>query len=351
MRDRLKFFLVAMLITLSCSDDSLRIKKVIVKDNSARLIDNPKTKSPITFVPIGTELEVIKIKDVKKGLFNTTWFQVAFEDTIGWINMFFVTVDSNATIEDMKKIVDGANLDDSFDDNNDSNENYEVDEETNMVNETGFYNDMSINDKGETKNNSVKESDEDRLEQQTITQPINNYEKFYTVQITSGKDLDAAQSLVRIAQSKGIDAYIQKGYVDKSGILWYRVRSGKYQSIDVAQSASIQINEKMNTNSWVDNFRSDEVSKEELIPSISGSLESLPLFNMIDPWMKENIINYNSIKYIKWYDPYIRGTFHLQRVRFSVISNQKELLIDEREFKFWDGKLYSVFDNRGIQLQ
>jgi hypothetical protein len=324
---------------------------VIVKDNSARLIDNPKTKSPITFVPIGTELEVIKIKDVKKGLFNTTWFQVAFEDTIGWINMFFVTVDSNATIEDMKKIVDGANLDDSFDDNNDSNENYEVDEETNMVNETGFYNDMSINDKGETKNNSVKESDEDRLEQQTITQPINNYEKFYTVQITSGKDLDAAQSLVRIAQSKGIDAYIQKGYVDKSGILWYRVRSGKYQSIDVAQSASIQINEKMNTNSWVDNFRSDEVSKEELIPSISGSLESLPLFNMIDPWMKENIINYNSIKYIKWYDPYIRGTFHLQRVRFSVISNQKELLIDEREFKFWDGKLYSVFDNRGIQLQ
>jgi len=350
-RDRLKFFLVAMLITLSCSDDSLRIKKVIVKDNSARLIDNPKTKSPITFVPIGTELEVIKIKDVKKGLFNTTWFQVAFEDTIGWINMFFVTVDSNATIEDMKKIVDGANLDDSFDDNNDSNENYEVDEETNMVNETGFYNDMSINDKGETKNNSVKESDEDRLEQQTITQPINNYEKFYTVQITSGKDLDAAQSLVRIAQSKGIDAYIQKGYVDKSGILWYRVRSGKYQSIDVAQSASIQINEKMNTNSWVDNFRSDEVSKEELIPSISGSLESLPLFNMIDPWMKENIINYNSIKYIKWYDPYIRGTFHLQRVRFSVISNQKELLIDEREFKFWDGKLYSVFDNRGIQLQ
>jgi len=350
-RDRLKFFLVAMLITLSCSDDSLRIKKVIVKDNSARLIDNPKTKSPITFVPIGTELEVIKIKDVKKGLFNTTWFQVAFEDTIGWINMFFVTVDSNATIEDMKKIVDGANLDDSFDDNNDSNENYEVDEETNMVNETGFYNDMSINDKGETKNNSVKESDEDRLEQQTITQPINNYEKFYTVQITSGKDLDAAQSLVRIAQSKGIDAYIQKGYVDKSGILWYRVRSGKYQSIDVAQSASIQINEKMNTNSWVDNFRSDEVSKEELIPSISGSLESLPLFNVIDPWMKENIINYNSIKYIKWYDPYIRGTFHLQRVRFSVISNQKELLIDEREFKFWDGKLYSVFDNRGIQLQ
>jgi len=350
-RDRLKFFLVAMLITLSCSDDSLRIKKVIVKDNSARLIDNPKTKSPITFVPIGTELEVIKIKDVKKGLFNTTWFQVAFEDTIGWINMFFVTVDSNATIEDMKKIVDGANLDDSFDDNNDSNENYEVDEETNMVNETGFYNDMSINDKGETKNNSVKKSDEDRLEQQTITQPINNSEKFYTVQITSGKDLDAAQSLVRIAQSKGIDAYIQKGYVDKSGILWYRVRSGKYQSIDVAQSASIQINEKMNTNSWVDNFRSDEVSKEELIPSISGSLESLPLFNMIDPWMKENIINYNSIKYIKWYDPYIRGTFHLQRVRFSVISNQKELLIDEREFKFWDGKLYSVFDNRGIQLQ
>ena len=343
MRDSLKFFLVTILILSSCSDDSLRIKKVIVKDNSARLIDNPKTKSPITFVPIGTELEVLKIKDVKKGLFNTTWFQVVFEDTIGWINMFFVTVDSNATIEDMKKIVDRSNLDD--DDNN------VLDEEINSVNETGAYNDTSIIDKDKTNNNSLKESDSYIEQQQTINQPINNSEKFYTIQITSGKDLDAAESLVRFAQSKGIDAYIQKGYVDKSGILWYRVRSGKYQSIDVAQSASIQINKKMNTNSWVDNFRSDEIAREELIPSISGSLESLPLFNVIDPWMKENIINYSSIKYIKWYDPYIRGNFHLQRVRFSIINNQKELLIDEREFKFWDGKLYSVFDNRGIQLQ
>ena len=333
-----------MLILSSCSDDSLRIKKVIVKDNSARLIDNPKTKSPITFIPIGTELEVLKIRDIKKGLFNTTWFQVAFEDTIGWINMFFVTVDSNATIEDMKKIVDGANID-----NNDDND--VLDEEITSMNESGIYNDKAVIYKEEATLNLVKKSDMDVLEQQTINQSSNNSKKFYTVQITSGKDLDAAESLVRVAQSKGIDSYIQKGYVDNSGVLWYRVRSGKFQSIDAAQSVSIQINEKMNTNSWVDNFRSDEVAKEELIPSISSSLESLPLFNVIDPWMKENIINYNSIKYIKWYDPYIRGNFHLQRVRFSIISNQKELLIDEREFKFWDGKLYSVFDIKGTQLQ
>ena len=336
-----------MLILSSCSDDSLRIKKVIVKDNSARLIDNPKTKSPITFIPIGTELEVLKIRDIKKGLFNTTWFQVAFEDTIGWINMFFVTVDSNATIEDMKKIVDGANID-----NNDDNDDNDVlDEEITSMNESGIYNDKAVIYKEEATLNLVEKSDVDVFEQQTINQPSNDSKKFYTVQITSGKDLDAAESLVRVAQSKGIDSYIQKGYVDNSGVLWYRVRSGKFQSIDAAQSVSIQINEKMNTNSWVDNFRSDEVAKEELIPSISSSLESLPLFNVIDPWMKENIINYNSIKYIKWYDPYIRGNFHLQRVRFSIISNQKELLIDEREFKFWDGKLYSVFDIKGTQLQ
>ena len=339
-----------MLILSSCSDDSLRIKKVIVKDNSARLIDNPKTKSPITFIPIGTELEVLKIKDIKKGLFNTTWFQVAFEDTIGWINMFFVTVDSNATIEDMKKIVDGANIDNN-DNNDDNDDNDLLDEEITSMNESGIYNDKAVIYKEEATLNLVEKSDMDVLEQQTINQSSNNSKKFYTVQITSGKDLDAAESLVRVAQSKGIDSYIQKGYVDNSGVLWYRVRSGKFQSIDAAQSVSIQINEKMNTNSWVDNFRSDEVAKEELIPSISSSLESLPLFNVIDPWMKENIINYNSIKYIKWYDPYIRGNFHLQRVRFSIISNQKELLIDEREFKFWDGKLYSVFDIKGTQLQ
>ena len=104
MRSKPFYNFIVLLILVSCSDKSPDIKKVIVKDNSARLVDNPRTKSPITFIPIGTELEVLKLKDVKKGLFNTTWFQVPYEDTIGWINMFFVTVDSNATIEDFKKL-------------------------------------------------------------------------------------------------------------------------------------------------------------------------------------------------------------------------------------------------------
>ena len=348
MLDKLKFCIATILIISSCSDNSPLIKKVIVKDNSARLIDSPNTKSPITFVPIGTELEVIKIKDVKKGLFNTTWFQVAYADTIGWINMFFVTVDSNATIEDMKKIVDKAIPEKAIDERD---EYYEENNETNNLNEPSIFEDDSEIIDDETYDNISGQPGEDGFGKNTLVQSKTSPQKFYTVQITSGKDLDAAESLVRIAKSKGIDSYIQKGYVDKSGLLWYRVRSGKYQSIDDAQSASIQINEIMNTNSWVDNFLSNELTKEELIPSISGSIESLPLFNVIDPWMKENIINYSSIKYIKWYDPYIRGTFHLQRVQFSILSNQQELIIDEREFKFWDGKLYSVFDNQGRQLQ
>ena len=348
MLDKLKFCIATILIISSCSDNSPLIKKVIVKDNSARLIDSPKTKSPITFVPIGTELEVIKIKDVKKGLFNTTWFQVAYADTIGWINMFFVTVDSNATIEDMKKIVDKAIPEKAIDERD---EYYEENNETNNLNEPSIFEDDSEIIDDENYDNISGQPGEDGFGKNTLVQSKTSPQKFYTVQITSGKDLDAAESLVRIAKSKGIDSYIQKGYVDKSGLLWYRVRSGKYQSINDAQSASIQINEIMNTNSWVDNFLSNELAKEELIPSISGSIESLPLFNVIDPWMKENIINYSSIKYIKWYDPYIRGTFHLQRVQFSILSNQQELIIDEREFKFWDGKLYSVFDNQGRQLQ
>ena len=348
MLDKLKFCIATILIISSCSDNSPIIKKVIVKDNSARLIDSPNTKSPITFVPIGTELEVIKIKDVKKGLFNTTWFQVAYADTIGWINMFFVTVDSNATIEDMKKIVDKAIPEKAIDERY---EYYEENNETNNLNEPSIFEDDSEIIDDETYDNISGQPGEDGFGKNTLVQSKTSPQKFYTVQITSGKDLDAAESLVRIAKSKGIDSYIQKGYVDKSGLLWYRVRSGKYQSINDAQSASIQINEIMNTNSWVDNFLSNELTKEELIPSISGSIESLPLFNVIDPWMKENYINYSSIKYIKWYDPYIRGTFHLQRVQFSILSNQQELIIDEREFKFWDGKLYSVFDNQGRQLQ
>ena len=345
---KLKLYLVTLLILSSCSDNSPKIKKVIVKDNSARLIDNPKTKSPITFVPIGTELEVINIKDMKKGLFNTTWFQVVYEDTVGWINMFFVTVDSNATIEDMKKIVNKNIPAENFED---SNEFLEDNEEINDLNESSAFEEDIANLNDDINDEIIGQKETDDLDKSLITKFKSSSQKLYTVQITSGKDLKAAESLVRLAESRGINAYIQKGYVDNSGLLWYRVRSGKYQSIDDAQSASLKINKMMNTNSWVDNFINDELVKEELIPSISEPLESLPMFNVIDPWMKENIINYSSIKYIKWYDPYVRGTFHLQRVRFSILGSKEELLIDEREFKFWDGELYSVFDNQGRKLQ
>ena len=349
MRSKSFYCSIVLLIMVSCSDNSPGIKKVIVKDNSARLVDNPRTKSPITFIPIGTELEVLKIKDVKKGLFNTTWFQVPYEDTVGWINMFFVTVDSNATVDDMIKLADrsqpnaveGTDYED-FDEDYETDKTFDYDE---------YYENEEI-----TQDVGVLTADQRNVVQGVAFGNANasiesSTGRLYTVQITSGKNLAAAEELVRNAKNTGIDAYIQQGYVDNSGTLWYRVRAGKYTSIDIARAAAGEINEKMNTNSWVDNFQEDEAVEQELIPALTEPLESLPMFGVVDPWMRENISNFGSIKYIKWYDPYIRGNFHLQRVRYSILTNQDELLIDEREFKFWDGKLYSVFDNQGTQLQ
>ena len=346
MRSKSFYCFIVLLILVSCSDNSPGIKKVIVKDNSARLVDNPRTKSPITFIPIGTELEVLKTKDVKKGLFNTTWFQVPYEDTVGWINMFFVTVDSNATVDDMIKLADRSQPDAVED--ADYDEDYETDE---TFDYDEYYEDEEI----------TNDTDVITASQRNVVQSVgsgsanvpilSSIGRLYTVQITSGKNLAAAEELVRNAKNAGIDAYIQQGYVDNSGTLWYRVRAGKYTSIDIARAAAGEINEKMNANSWVDNFRKDEAVEQELIPAVSEPLESLPMYSVIEPWIKENISNSGSIKYIKWYDPYIRGNFHLQRVRYSILTNQNELLIDEREFKFWDGKLYSVFDNLGTQLQ
>ena len=346
MRSKSFYCFIVLLILVSCSDNSPGIKKVIVKDNSARLVDNPRTKSPITFIPIGTELEVLKTKDVKKGLFNTTWFQVPYEDTVGWINMFFVTVDSNATVDDMIKLADRSQPDAVED--ADYDEDYETDE---TFDYDEYYEDEEI----------ANDTDVLTASQRNVVQGVGSGSanvpivsstgRLYTVQITSGKNLAAAEELVRNAKNAGIDAYIQQGYVDNSGTLWYRVRAGKYTSIDIARAAAGEINEKMNANSWVDNFRKDEAVEQELIPAVSEPLESLPMYSVIEPWIKENISNSGSIKYIKWYDPYIRGNFHLQRVRYSILTNQDELLIDEREFKFWDGKLYSVFDNQGTQLQ
>jgi len=346
MRSKSIYCFIVLLILVSCSDNSPAIKKVIVKDNSARLVDNPRTKSPITFIPIGTELEVLKIKDVKKGLFNTTWFQVPYEDTVGWINMFFVTVDSNATVDDMIKLANRSQPDAVED--ADYDEDYETDE---TFDYDEYYEDEEITNDTDVMTASQRNVVQGVGSGSANVPIVSSTGRLYTVQITSGKNLAAAEELVRIVKSAGIDAYIQQGYVDNSGTLWYRVRAGKYISIDIARASANEINEKMNTNSWVDNFREDEAVEQELIPALSEPLESLPMFSVVDPWMRENISNFGSIKYIKWYDPYIRGNFHLQRVRYSILTNQDELLIDEREFKFWDGKLYSVFDNQGTQLQ
>ena len=346
MRSKSFYCFIVLLILVSCSDNSPGIKKVIVKDNSARLVDNPKTKSPITFIPIGTELEVLKTKDVKKGLFNTTWFQVPYEDTVGWINMFFVTVDSNATVDDMIKLADRSQPDAVED--ADYDEDYETDE---TFDYDEYYEDEEITNDTDVMTASQRNVVQGVGSGSANASIVSSTGRLYTVQITSGKNLAAAEELVRNAKNAGIDAYIQQGYVDNSGTLWYRVRAGKYTSIDIARAAAGEINEKMNTNSWVDNFRKDEAVEQELIPAVSEPLESLPMYSVIEPWIKENISNSGSIKYIKWYDPYIRGNFHLQRVRYSILTNQDELLIDEREFKFWDGKLYSVFDNQGTQLQ
>ena len=346
MRSKSFYCFIVLLILVSCSDNSPGIKKVIVKDNSARLVDNPRTKSPITFIPIGTELEVLKTKDVKKGLFNTTWFQVPYEDTVGWINMFFVTVDSNATVDDMIKLADRSQPDAVED--ADYDEDYETDE---TFDYDEYYEDEEITNDTDVMTASQRNVVQGVGSGSANVPIVSSTGRLYTVQITSGKNLAAAEELVRNAKNIGIDAYIQQGYVDNSGTLWYRVRAGKYTSIDIARAAAGEINEKMNANSWVDNFRKDEAVEQELIPAVSEPLESLPMYSVIEPWIKENISNSGSIKYIKWYDPYIRGNFHLQRVRYSILTNQDELLIDEREFKFWDGKLYSVFDNQGTQLQ
>jgi hypothetical protein len=260
--------------------------------------------------------------------------------------MFFVTVDSNATVDDMIKLADRSQPDAG--ENADYDEDYETDV---TFDYDEYYEDEEIANDTDVLTASQRNVVQGVGSGSANASIVSSTGRLYTVQITSGKNLAAAEELVRNVKNSGIDAYIQQGYVDNNGTLWYRVRAGKYTSIDIARAAAGEINEKMNANSWVDNFRKDEVVEQELIPAVSEPLESLPMYSVIEPWMKENISNSGSIKYIKWYDPYIRGNFHLQRVRYSILTNQDELLIDEREFKFWDGKLYSVFDNLGTQLQ
>jgi len=82
----------------------------------------------------------------------------------------------------------------------------------------------------------------------------------YTVQIASLQKRSGAERLVKKLQDLGYDAYIQRAKFPDTGEVWYRVRSGKFQSYDEAKklASRMQAEEQLqDLTIWVDSMRQD----------------------------------------------------------------------------------------------
>jgi len=82
----------------------------------------------------------------------------------------------------------------------------------------------------------------------------------YTVQIASVQRRSGAERLVKTLQNLGYDAYIQRAKFPDTGEIWYRVRSGKFQSYDEAKRLAARLQNETQLQDltiWVDSMRQD----------------------------------------------------------------------------------------------
>jgi len=77
---------------------------------------------------------------------------------------------------------------------------------------------------------------------------------FYTIQMSSWRTREKAESEVERYQSMGLEAYIQQADLGEKGT-WYRVRVGRYPALSEAQQAARSLAGIDPDRTWVDNYR------------------------------------------------------------------------------------------------
>lgn len=82
----------------------------------------------------------------------------------------------------------------------------------------------------------------------------------YTVQIAALKNRSGAEKILQQLEDLGYDAYIQRAQFPDTGETWYRVRSGRFNSYDVASALASKMNAESQLGRltiWVDFLRQD----------------------------------------------------------------------------------------------
>ncbi len=80
----------------------------------------------------------------------------------------------------------------------------------------------------------------------------------FTIQVASRKMLVDAEKVASDLINAGFDAYIQKAYFMETDQIWYRVRVGSYDDMDIAQSVASSIADSYNLATWIDHVRIEQ---------------------------------------------------------------------------------------------
>jgi len=80
----------------------------------------------------------------------------------------------------------------------------------------------------------------------------------FTIQIVSKKKLAEAEAVAASLIEAGYDAYIQRVYFKDVDEIWYRVRIGSYDDLEMAKAVAESIATTQHANTWVDFVRYEE---------------------------------------------------------------------------------------------
>lgn len=80
----------------------------------------------------------------------------------------------------------------------------------------------------------------------------------FTIQIVSKKKLADAEAVAASLIEAGYDAYIQRVYFKDVDEIWYRVRIGSYDDLEMAKAVAESIATTQHANTWVDFVRYEE---------------------------------------------------------------------------------------------
>ena len=109
-----------------------------------------------------------------------------------------------------------------------------------------------IKEKNNQLNPIIKTNIKKRRISKLASQTKNGKTEYYTIQLSSFEDREAAEKLAKKMTELGYQSKVTEAWV--KGKTWFRVQHGEYKMIAVAKQVSIKLKNKYKFNPWISNI-------------------------------------------------------------------------------------------------